>query len=132
MTVRVGVIGTGLMGGIHARATQDAEGATLVAVGGGTRAGALGARLGVAVEPSAEALLDRTDLDAVVITSLADPAANVTAGVAPDPNAGNTPWQPEYVSPQTRYERWPTGADSWTVTLPPFSFSVLEVYGASA
>ena len=51
MAVRVGVIGTGLMGGIHARAAQDAPGATLVAVGGGTRAPALGRRLGVAVEP---------------------------------------------------------------------------------
>jgi len=69
MTVRVGVIGTGLMGAIHARAAQDAEGAELVAVGGGSRAEALGARLGVAVEPDAAAVLARTDLDAVVIAT---------------------------------------------------------------
>jgi predicted dehydrogenase len=67
--VRVGVIGTGLMGGIHARAAQDAAGSTLVAVGGGTRAPALGARLGVPVEPSAEALLGRDDLDGVVLAT---------------------------------------------------------------
>jgi predicted dehydrogenase len=57
------------MGGIHARAAQDAAGAQLVAVGGGTRAVALGADLGVAVEPDAPALLARTDLDAVVIAT---------------------------------------------------------------
>src|SRR4051812_838172 len=43
MAVRVGVIGTGLMGGIHARAAQDADGAELAAVGGGRRAAELGA-----------------------------------------------------------------------------------------
>jgi len=69
MAVRFGVIGTGLMGGIHARATQDAPGAELVAVGGGSRASALGTTLGVAVEPDATALLARTDLDAVVIAT---------------------------------------------------------------
>jgi len=69
MTVRIGVIGTGLMGAIHARAAQDADGAELVAVGGGSRAEALGVRLGVAVEPDAAALLSRTDLDAVVIAT---------------------------------------------------------------
>lgn len=69
MTVRIGVIGTGLMGGIHARAAQDASGAELVAVAGGSRAPGLGGRLGVPAEASPEALLDRTDLDAVVIAT---------------------------------------------------------------
>lgn len=69
MTVRVGVIGTGQMGGIHARAAQDADGAALVAVGGGSRAAGLGERLGVPAEPTAEALLARDDVDAVVVAT---------------------------------------------------------------
>jgi predicted dehydrogenase len=69
MVVRIGVVGTGLMGGIHARAAQDAPGAALVAVAGGSRASALGARLSVPVEPSVEALLARTDLDAIVVAT---------------------------------------------------------------
>lgn len=69
MVVRVGIIGAGLMGAIHARAAQDAPGAHLVVVGGGSRAGALGARLGVPVAPDAAAVLARDDLDAVVIAT---------------------------------------------------------------
>jgi predicted dehydrogenase len=69
MAVRIGVIGTGLMGGIHARAAQDAPAAELVAVAGGSRAAGLGARLGVPAEASPDALLDRPDIDAVVIAT---------------------------------------------------------------
>ena len=69
MAVRIGVIGTGLMGGIHARAAQDAPGAELVAVAGGGRAAGLGSRLGVPAETSPDALLDRPEIDAVVIAT---------------------------------------------------------------
>lgn len=69
MTVRIGIIGTGQMGAVHAAAAQRVEGAELVAVAGGTRATELAARSGVAAERTPEALLDRPDIDAVVIAT---------------------------------------------------------------
>lgn len=69
----------------------------------------------------------------VLATSLADPAANATFGVAPNPNAGNTPYQPTYISPQGGIQMyWPAGSDSWTVEVPASSFWVLEVYGSTS
>lgn len=67
--IRFGVIGSGFMGRTHAEAVRRLPGAALVAVAGGRRAPALAADYGVVCEPSVEALLNRTDIDAVVITT---------------------------------------------------------------
>jgi predicted dehydrogenase len=69
MSVRIGVIGTGQMGAIHALAAQDSAGATLVAVAGGSRAPGLAQRLGVELEDDPSRLIERTDIDAVVIAT---------------------------------------------------------------
>jgi predicted dehydrogenase len=58
------------MAGIYATClTQDTHGLRLAAIAGGSRAPALAAQHGVAAEPSVEALLARTDVDAVVIAT---------------------------------------------------------------
>jgi predicted dehydrogenase len=69
MTVGFGLIGAGGMAHIHAVAiTEQAAGrARIVAVAGGSRAPALAAEFGAAAEPSVESLLERSDIDAVVI-----------------------------------------------------------------
>lgn len=70
MTVRFGMIGAGQMARIHAVALADDPALTkLVAVAGGTRALAFGAEFGAEVEPTVEALLDRRDIDGVVIAT---------------------------------------------------------------
>jgi predicted dehydrogenase len=70
MTVRFGMLGAGQMAHIHAVAIgEDPELMRLVAVAGGTRAEAFGAEFGIGVEPSADALLARDDIDAVVIAT---------------------------------------------------------------
>lgn len=69
MTVGIGLIGAGFMSGIHARAIEDATGARLVAVAGGSRAPALAAEHGVPHVDSVEALLNRADVDAVAIAT---------------------------------------------------------------
>ena len=71
MIVGFGLIGAGQMAHIHAVAiSEQAPGrARIVAVAGGTRAPALAAEFGAESEPSVEALLDRGDIDAVVIAT---------------------------------------------------------------
>ena len=70
MTIRFGMIGAGQMAHIHAVAIAEQPGlATLVAVAGGTRAPALAAEFGAVAEPIVEALLERADIDAVVIAT---------------------------------------------------------------
>ena len=71
MTVGFGMIGAGQMAHIHAVAIaeQDPGRARLVAVAGGTRAPVLADEFDAAAEPSIEALLDRADVDAVVIAT---------------------------------------------------------------
>jgi predicted dehydrogenase len=71
MTVGFGMIGAGQMAHIHAVAIaeQDVGRARLVAVAGGSRAPALAAEFGAEAEPSIEALLERSDIDAVVIAT---------------------------------------------------------------
>lgn len=71
MTVGFGMIGAGQMAHIHAVAiAEQAPGsARLVAVTGGTRAPALAAEFGAEAEPTIDALLDRADIDAVVIAT---------------------------------------------------------------
>jgi predicted dehydrogenase len=71
MTVGIAMIGSGGMARVHAQAVADvgAGAARLVAVAGGTRAGALAADFGAAPEESVDAALARSDVDAVVIAT---------------------------------------------------------------
>lgn len=70
MSLGFGIIGTGMMGGTYAEAMRaQAPHARLVAVAGGRRAAALGAEYGVPVDASPEAILARSDVDAVVIAT---------------------------------------------------------------
>ena len=70
MTIGVGVLGSGFMGRTWSEvAANHAKGTRLVAVAGGRRAPKLAQDYGVPLEPGFEALLDRPDVDAVVITT---------------------------------------------------------------
>lgn len=70
MTIGFGIIGTGMMGGTYAEALRTlAPSGRLVAVAGGRRAAELGTAYDVPVDASPEALLDRADIDAVVIAT---------------------------------------------------------------
>jgi predicted dehydrogenase len=69
-TIRLGLIGSGNMGPTWAEAgLRYAPNATVVAVGGGTRAPGLAAQFGFDAEPSVDALLARPDVDAVIVCS---------------------------------------------------------------
>jgi UDP-N-acetyl-2-amino-2-deoxyglucuronate dehydrogenase len=69
-TVGIGMIGSGYMALTYSEAiAQHVRGARLVAIAGGRRAPGLAAEYGVAVEPSVEALLERRDIDAVIVTT---------------------------------------------------------------
>jgi predicted dehydrogenase len=68
--IRFGITGSGYMGRTHAEAIRYlSNSAELVAIWGGSRAPALAERLGVACEPTVEALMRRTDIDAIVIST---------------------------------------------------------------
>jgi predicted dehydrogenase len=68
--IGIGIIGSGYMGRTYAECVaRYNSGARLVAVAGGSRAPSLAADYGVDAEPSVEALLARTDVTAVIITS---------------------------------------------------------------
>jgi UDP-N-acetyl-2-amino-2-deoxyglucuronate dehydrogenase len=67
--LRYGILGSGFMGRTHAEALRHIQNAELVAVAGGTRAPKLAADYGVALCTSAEELLARDDVDAVVIAT---------------------------------------------------------------
>ena len=70
MTIRFGMIGAGQMAHIHAVAiAEQPDLASLVAVAGGSRAPALAAEFGAEPEPTVAALLDRTDIDAVIVAT---------------------------------------------------------------
>src|SRR6476469_3048977 len=71
MTVRFGLIGAGQMAHIRAVAiSEQVRGrAEIAAVAGGTRAPGLAAEFSAQAEPSVEALLERGDIDAVVIST---------------------------------------------------------------
>lgn len=66
---RFGIIGSGYMGRTHAEAIKRASNAELVAVSGGTRAPALSQDYEAEFEDNFKKLLDRDDVDAVVITT---------------------------------------------------------------
>ncbi len=68
--LRIGIIGSGFMALTYSEAiAHHVKDAKLIAVGGGSRASTLAESYGVAAEPSVDALLNRPDIDAVVITS---------------------------------------------------------------
>ena len=65
-----GILGSGNMGRVYGDAlTTQVTGGRLVAVAMGSRAAGLAAEYGAAVEPTAEALLARPDVDVVVIAT---------------------------------------------------------------
>jgi predicted dehydrogenase len=70
MTLGFGLIGSGNMGLVYAEAlATQTPSAELVAIAGGSRAGSLAGEYGVDAEPSVEALLARSDIDAVIIAT---------------------------------------------------------------
>lgn len=66
---RFGILGSGFMGRTHAEAIHRLPNARLVAVHGGSRAPGLAERYGMAFEPDKQALLARSDIDAIVVTT---------------------------------------------------------------
>ncbi len=69
-TVRIGIVGSGFMGRTYAEVLdKHTFGATLVAVAVGERAGRLAADYGVDFESSLEALVARSDIDAVILAT---------------------------------------------------------------
>jgi predicted dehydrogenase len=67
--VRFGILGCGYIGRAHAEAVAHLDGAELAAVWGGTRAPGLAERFGVTCEPTAEAVVSRSDVDAVIVST---------------------------------------------------------------
>ena len=67
--IHFGIIGSGYMGSTHAEAVRRLPNAELVAVAGGSRAPALAERYKMAFEADKEALLRRSDIDAIVVTT---------------------------------------------------------------
>lgn len=68
--VRIGIVGSGFMGRTNAETvTKYLHGAELRAITGGTRAAALAADYGVEAAASVEALVERVDIDAVLIST---------------------------------------------------------------
>ena len=66
----IGVVGSGYMGRTYAEClARYNTNARLTGVAGGTRAPGLAADYQVPVEPSVEALVERTDVDAVIVAS---------------------------------------------------------------
>jgi predicted dehydrogenase len=69
-TVRIGMIGSGYMGLTYSEAIANhVKGARLVAVAGGSRATALAESYGASADRNVDALLERADVDAVIISS---------------------------------------------------------------
>lgn len=68
--IRFGITGSGFMGRTHAEAVKRLPNdATLVALWGGSRAPALAERYGVTCEQTMESLMQRQDIDAIVIST---------------------------------------------------------------
>ena len=68
--IRFGITGSGYMGRTHAEAIKQLSAtAELVAIWGGTRAPGLAERYGAAYEPTLEGLMQRKDIDVVVIST---------------------------------------------------------------
>jgi predicted dehydrogenase len=68
--IRIGVIGSGFMGRTNAETiSRYLQGARLISIAGGTRASGLAAEYGVECDPDVAALLRRSDIDAVFIST---------------------------------------------------------------
>jgi UDP-N-acetylglucosamine 3-dehydrogenase len=68
--IRIGIVGSGFIARTHAEAfTKYVHGTRLVAVAGGTRTGEIARDYHMEAEPTVARLLERSDIDAVVITS---------------------------------------------------------------
>jgi predicted dehydrogenase len=68
--IRIGMVGSGFMGLTYCEAlSQYVRGARLAVIAGGSRAAGLAAEYGVAHSDSLSALLDRDDIDAVVLAT---------------------------------------------------------------
>src|SRR5687767_11561831 len=81
MTIGIGVLGSGFMGRTWSEvAANHANGTRLVAVAGGRRGPGLAADYKIPFEPTLDALLDRPDVDAVVLTT--PPLGHGDEGVA--------------------------------------------------
>lgn len=87
-SLRIGIVGSGYMGRTHAECiAKYVTRAKLAAISGGSRAPTLAADYGVAHEPTYEALLGRSDVDAVLIaTPHAHHCAQVLAAAAAGKN----------------------------------------------
>ena len=69
-TIRIGIVGSGFMGRTQSEAIRHyAAHARLVAVAGGSRAEQLAHDYEMALEPSVDALLARSDIDAVILNT---------------------------------------------------------------
>src|SRR4051794_11242362 len=78
--IGIGIIASGYMGRTYAECVaRYCTGARLVAVAGGSRAPGLAADYGIDAEASVEALLQRDDVTAVIITSPQSAHAEQTA-----------------------------------------------------
>lgn len=81
--LRIGVIGSGFMGRTNAETvSRYLKGAKLMAIAGGSRAAQLAADYGVECAPSVEALLARTDIDAVFLSTPHSTHAELAAAAA--------------------------------------------------
>jgi len=67
--IRLGIIGSGFMGQTHAAAAKQLDEFEVVAITGGTRAARLAETHSASLSPTIEALVQRIDIDAVIVTS---------------------------------------------------------------
>src|SRR4051812_33211556 len=67
--LRYGILGSGFMGRTHAEAIQHIDNAELIAVAGGSRAPGLAADYQVQLCASDAELIERDDIDAVIVTT---------------------------------------------------------------
>lgn len=67
--IRLGIIGSGFMGQTHAAAAARLDEFKLIAVAGGTRAARLAEAHSASLSPTVQALVERSDIDAVIVTS---------------------------------------------------------------
>ena len=63
----------------------------------------------------------------VTVTTLAHPGQ-----APPDPLAANTPARPTFIAPAAANASWPSGSGGLALSLPAFSFTVIEVRGGAA
>ena len=67
--IRIGVTGSGFMGRTHVDAAARLDSTEIVAVAGGSRAAKLAEDYSIDCEPDVRTLIDRDDLDAIIIST---------------------------------------------------------------